>query len=231
MDIETRIITIKNNEVSEKGAAACIKSSKKVGNKNLIHIYDAVTPDEVGIHLTDHMLEWNWPWEGSVFDIATGLKKSAYRTDNPAARIACSLSHYKLWRQVAGAAKPFLILEHDALFINKLDESILSTNHQIVGLNNPLSATRKAREFMEIANSGKTHIVPVPTVDSVSVPQGLAGNSAYIIKPEGANQLIKLVKKYGLWPNDALMCKQLVKGMGVTRKFYTRVQGLPSTTT
>ena len=127
--------------------------------------------------------------------------------------------------------KPFLVLEHDAIFTDQLDETVLTTNHQIIGINNPLYATRKARDFAEIAKRANGHIVPVPTVDSVNVPQGLAGNSAYIIKPDGAKQMLKLVKDYGLWPNDALMCKQLVKGMGVTRKFYTRVQGLPSTTT
>jgi GR25 family glycosyltransferase involved in LPS biosynthesis len=63
------------------------------------------------------------------------------------------------------------------------------------------------------------------------VPQGLAGNSAYIIKPKGAEELIMAVEKYGAWPNDAIMCKQLIPNMGVTRRFYTKVQGLPSTTT
>lgn len=231
MDIEARIITIKDNKISEKGAEICIHSSKTFENDFRIDKFDAVTPDEVGVNLIDYMIEWNYPWEGEVFDIATGLKKSAYRTANPPARIACALSHYKLWRQVAGAAKPFLILEHDAVFTNQLDETVLTTNHQIIGINNPLYATRKAREFAQIAKQANGHIVPVPTIDSVNIPQGLAGNSAYIIKPDGAKQMLKLVKQYGLWPNDALMCKQLVKGMGVTRKFYTRVQGLPSTTT
>ena len=72
----------------------------------------------------------------------------------------------------------------------------------------------------------------VPYVDSDrQVPQGLAGNSAYIIKPTGANHLIGLVKEYGLWPNDAIMCRQLVTGLGVTKKFYTNTQKLKSTTT
>jgi len=54
--------------------------------------------------------------------------------------------------------------------------------------------------------------------------------SAYIIKPAGAKKLIELVKQYGLWPNDAIMCRQLVPRLGVTRKFYTNIQGLKSTT-
>jgi len=70
----------------------------------------------------------------------------------------------------------------------------------------------------------------VPDIDEFNVPQGLAGNSAYIIKPAGANNLLNAVKEHGLWPNDAIMCKQLIPRLGVTKEYYTRVQGLPSTT-
>ncbi len=225
------VIAIENNKTSQQAADACIESSKNVNNPFIIEKFNAIIPKQVDGLMSKYNLKWNYPWVGEEFDFSTGLKKSAYKTANPKNRIACALSHYMFWRQCAGAAKPFLILEHDAIFTDQLDETVLTTNHQIIGINNPLYATRKAREFAEIAKRANGHIVPVPTVDSVNVPQGLAGNSAYIIKPDGAKQMLKLVKQYGLWPNDALMCKQLVKGMGVTRKFYTRVQGLPSTTT
>ena len=43
--------------------------------------------------------------------------------------------------------------------------------------------------------------------------------------------MIEAAEKHGAWPNDALMCKQIIPNMGVTRRFYTKVQGLPSTTT
>ena len=84
---------------------------------------------------------------------------------------------------------------------------------------------------MILYKKNKKEIQPVPTIDEFNIPQGLAGNSAYIIKPSGAEKMIELVFKYGLWPNDALMCKQLVDKIGVTKTFYTRVQGLTSTTT
>ena len=70
----------------------------------------------------------------------------------------------------------------------------------------------------------------VPWIDDKSVPQGLAGNSAYIMNPIPARRLFEIMDDVGLWPNDALMCKQLIKNMGVTKTFYTRVQGLGSTT-
>ena len=59
----------------------------------------------------------------------------------------------------------------------------------------------------------------------------MAGNSAYLIKPSAAKELLEKLKETGGWPNDALMCYQLIESLGVTRNFYTRVQGLRSTTT
>ena len=70
-----------------------------------------------------------------------------------------------------------------------------------------------------------------PYVDNENVPQGLAGNSVYIIKPSGAKKMLKLVDEFGLWPNDAIMCNQLMPNLYVTRKFYTTIQNLKSTTT
>ena len=43
--------------------------------------------------------------------------------------------------------------------------------------------------------------------------------------------MLNLVKEHGLWPNDALMCRQLVPKLSVTKKFYTQIQGTRSTTT
>ena len=74
-------------------------------------------------------------------------------------------------------------------------------------------------------------IIPVPRIDNFNVPQGLAGNSAYIIKPNGAQNMEYMAKAHGAWPNDALMCHQLVANLGVTKTHYTTVQRLPSTTT
>jgi GR25 family glycosyltransferase involved in LPS biosynthesis len=68
-------------------------------------------------------------------------------------------------------------------------------------------------------------------IDEEHIPQGIAGNSAYIMKPSGAKKMLDLVAQFGLWPNDAIMCRQLVPTLGVTKTFFTGVQGLPSTTT
>lgn len=142
------------------------------------------------------------------------------------------MSHYRIWYESYEKNEPILVLEHDAEFISKLDyDYILDSKFDIIGINNPLAATRKAHQLKDLIESSGQEIMTIPDIDEFNVPQGLAGNSAYIIKPAGAKNVIEAAKEFGLWPNDALMCKQLIPNMGVTRKFYTKVQGLPSTTT
>jgi GR25 family glycosyltransferase involved in LPS biosynthesis len=177
-------------------------------------------------------LEWKYPWEGEKIDLASGLTLKSYPTEYKNRRIACAMSHYRLWYESVEKNVPILILEHDAEFIEKFDpQPILDSKYDIVGINNPLMATRRAKQFFNIVEENKEELQPVPTIDEWNIPQGLAGNSAYIIKPNGAKSVIQAVKDYGMWPNDAIMCRQLIPNMGVTKVFYTKVQGLPSTTT
>ena len=230
--MKSYVITIPNHHVSQNAANICITSSIKVENDFTVKKFNAVTPQQVKKVMKDFRVQWNYPWEGEIFDFKTGLKKKSYPTVNKEARIACALSHYTLWKESADNNETLLVMEHDAKFVKKLDvDEIEQSKYNIIGINNPLFATRKAQLFKQLVEGSSKSILPVPSIDSFDVPQGLAGNSAYVIKPRGAKDMIKLVEDHGLWPNDALMCKQLVKSLAVTKTFYTEVQGTPSTTT
>ena len=225
------IITIENHIDSEFASHTCIESSNRVGNDFNINIWNAIIPEQVNSLLIKEKIQWTYP-DVHKIDFKSGLTLHPYVTRNKNARIACGLSHYLLWKECAESNEPYLILEHDAEFVRKLDyQYILDSKYDIIGINDPRGATRKSRIFYETIIKSKTDILPPPKVDDMSVPQGLAGNSAYIIKPTGAQKVISAVKDYGLWPNDAIMCQQLIKGMGVTRNFYTKVQNMSSSTT
>jgi GR25 family glycosyltransferase involved in LPS biosynthesis len=224
-------IVIRDNSLSESGFKILNDSSKSVGNDFTIKRFDAITPDTVTQTMKESKVLWNYPWVGKEQCLQTGLRKSAYKTDNPKARVACAMSHYLLWKTCIKLDEPVMILEHDAMFIQKIDFDIADCNMLVLGINSPLGATRLAREFYTTIMNNKQWVQPVPKVDHFDIPQGLAGNSAYIIKPAGASRMLELVNQHGLWPNDALMCRQLVPRLGVTKKFYTKVQGLRSTTT
>lgn len=221
------IITLKDNQMSCDAADRC-KASVDLP----IETFDAITPNQVEKLMDDYGIKWTYPWNELKHDFASGLQLSPYKTKSKQARIACFLSHYTLWKECKESNEPMLILEHDAIFVKKPPiEKLLDSNFSIIGLNNPLGATRRAKMFYDQVKAGSEFIQSAPKIDDMSVPQGIAGNSAYIIKPNGARKLINLVKEFGAWPNDAIMCKQLVgPGLGVTKTFFTEVQRTISTT-
>ena len=237
MPITCKVITMTDNKVSMEAFGKLQDSSHSVGNDFRPEIFEATIAENAEDHLSKLLLEWNYPWEGVVTDLKTGLKKSAYPTRNRLNRIACAISHYRLWAVCVKTNKPMLIMEHDAIFIQKFryDNLLEDKHYNIIGINNPIGNTRKSHEFHKILQQSvdreNTGIVPVPTIDNFDIPQGLAGNSAYIIKPKGARMCIKAASEHGLWPNDALMCKQLIPHMGVTKAYYTNTQRVVSTTT
>ena len=147
---------------------------------------------------------------------------------NIKAKVACTLSHKRLWERCIELNEPIMILEHDTIFTRFFEP--FDFEGDILGLNDPRGATRKANIFHDKV-SAKEGVSDCPMVDYQNVPQGLAGNSAYIIKPSGAKHLLNLIEEYGLWPNDAIMCNQLCPNMlKVVYPYYTKVQGTKSTT-
>ena len=226
-------IVVKGNKLSESGYKELKDSYQKYGHEEGITVFDAIDIFKVDGYASGNGLEWNYPWEGSKIDIETGLTKTAYPTKDRRKRISCFLGHWYLWQKCLKLDEMILIVEHDTRFIKKLptDRTFKNCNYDIIGINDPSMATRKSKEYHDAILSKVDFFQPVPTIDEVHIPQGLAGNSAYVIKPAGAKRMLHLSEKYGMWPNDALMCKQLISTLGVTRNFYTRVQGLRSTTT
>jgi GR25 family glycosyltransferase involved in LPS biosynthesis len=227
--MKSYVITIKGMDVSELGFAKCKESSATVKNTFELNRFDAIVPEGVDSLLAEYNIKWNYPWQGQEIDFSTGLVKSAYVTARPKARIAAALSHYSLWKKAI--EEPIMVLEHDAYFTARFDLDISKSKGDIIGINNPLGCTRRSREFYQKIVENQSMYQPAPTIDEFNIPQGIAGNSAYIIKPAGAKKMLELVDEHGLWPNDAIMCRQLVPNLMVTRKFFTSIQNLRSTTT
>jgi len=219
-------IVLQGNTVSEDAYRRLQSSTTQT-----IMRFDAVTPDQVDGLLTMFEIQWNYPWDQPVLDIATGLNKSPYPTKNRKARIACALSHYTLWQMCSALNEPIVILEHDAIFLKDIDFNPNDAPYDVIGINDPRGATRRSADYHNKIQLSGGRFLQVPWIDDQKVPQGLAGNSAYIIKPQGAKNLKALVKGCGLWPNDAIMCRQLIPNIGVTKTYYTKVQGTRSTTT
>jgi len=225
------IITIKD-DIRSKRASDRLINSMPTNIKPIV--FDAIVPDQVDRLMKKYKLKWTWPWMGQEFDFKTGLIKSAYQTANPQKRIGCFLSHYMLWERCVKYDEPIIIHEHDSIYlsnenlpISKFEESW----YNIIGLNSPIHATRLAQAYHEVVKKSDGDIVKAPAIDDHNIPQGIAGNSSYYIKPAGAQTMIDLTKEHGCWPNDALMNRQLVSKLGQSKHYYTGVQGIESTTT
>lgn len=219
-------IVIRGNPTSENAYNTLQRSTKMK-----IDRFDAITPDDLQSNLQLFDLTWNYPWNKEENDILSGLRKIPYPTQNKNARIACAVSHYIVWEMISVVGEPVVVLEHDAMFTQELDINPYDYEYDILGINDPRGATRKSNLYHESIQKSIQAYQHTPMIDEPTIPQGLAGNSAYIMKPKGAKKMIDLVKRYGLWPNDALMCRQLIPNIGVSRRYYTKVQGTRSTTT
>jgi len=230
-----KVITIKGHEVSESASENFMTSARKHGVTDSISLFrfDAVVPTQLNTLMKEHNLKWSYPWKGSVYDMKSGMKKSAYVTNAPGKRVACFFSHYLLWKECAEKDESMFIFEHDALITDPISlEMLEESRYNIIGLNDPRGATRKSSVFHLGVQKSGSGVVPCPKVDLDHIPQGLAGNSAYYMKPAGAKKMLALVKEFGAWPNDAIMCRQLLGGkLGVLNPYCTTTQGTASTTT
>jgi len=219
-------IVMKDHEISETAFSRLQKSTKC----DIIR-FDAITGVDIKETMSILNLKWNYPWVNTERDFASGLVKQPYTTTNRNAKIGVALSHYCLWKKCAELDETIVILEHDARFIEEIDFDPADVPFDIIGINDPRGATRKSMMFHTMVQENNNKYQRPPIIDDTHVPQGIAGNSAYIIKPKGAKHMMKLMNEYGLWHNDAIMCRQLVSRLGVTRKYYTTIQKTQSTTT
>ena len=245
------IISDLNNHVSLVAVRKLLKSIELTDSYLQPSIIPATTPKTLlrdMSRLKISFSDWTYPTvpNQTIIDSKSGMKLTGYRTNDINKVIACAISHLRIWHIVAAGSVPAIILEHDALFTKQFfykDFKAQAAEFSIVGLNDPRGATRKASVYLqktidnynltsEQRDADRTAILDVPWVDdNQKAPQGIAGNSAYLITPAGARSLIERVTITGLWPNDALMCKQFFPGLKQAYPFFTTVQGVPSTTT
>ena len=219
------VITLEGHEYSGACAARCIRSAAEHGLE--VERFTAIGPDQGQAVMSQHGLKWTWAHGNTRPAVCpiTGLRQHPY--GSLAAKIGCSMSHYLLWRKCAEEGE-LLVLEHDAVFEGPLPEV---SHDGICQVNDPAGATPYGEpwsRFMRERGPGvyrKTRVMPDPLR-----PDGLAGNSAYLLKPWAAIELVHAFRRIGVWPNDATMCWQLFPYLQELYPFVTRVEQSLSTT-
>lgn len=199
------VITLANNSYSEAKAERCIRTAKEIGGLN-VQCFGAVDKEAAQITLKIHGLRWTWAKGNTADDVCpfTGLKQRPYGALLP--KMGCALSHYCLWLRCIRDEEPFLILEHDAVFDRKFEPFEF---RGICQINDPKGATPRGQWWSEQMAKRGPGVFEKTCIFPDDVPDGLAGNSAYVIKPHAAQKAVENVREIGLWPNDALMCRQL----------------------
>lgn len=212
------IITL-NNDLSKQYTQTCIDSIITTESVLDVEIFDASTPE------TLFEVNWTWPVAKKKTCPYTGMILKAYKNADIKKRIACAQSHYRLWQKCVELNETICILEHDAVFVRKFEP--FEFDGGVLALNSPVKATFMSNEYDAALAEG---INDIPYITDLSKPQGLPGNSAYIIKPWAAQELIDKQDQIGWWPNDAIMCRQIFPWLKIVKPYYTQVQDIKSTT-
>jgi len=219
------VIMLEGHEYSEAKASRCIETAAQFGLE--VQKFPAVEQDWSELVMRSKGLKWTWAKNNTAIDYCplTGLRQHPYGKLAP--KIGCSMSHYELWEWCAESNNELLILEHDAVFLRPLPEVEFNGICQI---NDPQGATPSGERWSRQMRERGPGVFSKTLVMIDAQPDGLAGNSAYLIKPWAAAELVKAFKKYGVWPNDATMCIQLFPWLQELYPFVTRVEQTMSTT-
>jgi len=209
------IITLITDEYSVRAARRCRDSA--VGIEPVL--YPAISANEARDMLERLELQWTWGRGGA------GMVHHSYG-GNDDARIGCALSHLMLWCVCYALQEPIMVLEHDAVFVREFEPFEFDS---ICMINDPKKATPRWEYWRKKMISRGPGVWQKTVIFPDERPDGLAGNSAYVIKPHAALSLVELVRKHGLWPNDAIMCRQLIPELQEHYPFITEVQAERST--
>lgn len=215
------IITLMKDVWSLSYAERCLQSIQDTESEIEATLFDATTPETI------FPVAWTWPTGKKITCSKTNLLLTPYKTYDNNKRIAAAQSHYKLWKHCVGINEPIMILEHDAIFTHKFEAPSTTLNVGAYSINDPKGATFKSKDY---SNKVKEGFNTVPWVAPENIPQGLPGHSAYVITPWAARDIIEKQDSIGWWPNDAIMCKQLCEWLYVYKPFFTKTQGVKSTT-
>jgi GR25 family glycosyltransferase involved in LPS biosynthesis len=169
--MKTYVITITDNEFSKSAADRCVASAKNFGIE--CEYFEAITPK--------HDPE------------AIAKKKNipTHAFNNVYSRylncLSAFLSHYSLWERSFKTSSEILILEHDAVFVDKIPDVSFD---RLISIGKPSYGKFNTGKFLGVN----------PLFSKPYLP----GAHAYIIKPSGAAELI-IKSKSDSGPTDVFL--------------------------
>ena len=194
--IEFYSIYLEGNERCEGLLAESIASAKSFGYK--VIPFPGVYGDEIDKQIEQEKL--------FVYERAGSKIRSK-------GVLGCFMSHYNLWKKCLTENKAIGVLEYDAVFLNKLPDQILNQFHDYCNLDitRHRFLRKGAKAYLE--NLKESNNIRVQKLEENTKAKGqnhmkymnnnhIKGAFGYIIKPSGAEKLIRATKKYGILPAD-----------------------------
>lgn len=155
------VIAIRDNELSMQAASRCILSAAMFGHE--VVVFPALTPKDKPLD--------------KMRDLGFGMPKDRLAKISHFARLECVAGHfltnYRIWQLCVAENRPYLILEHDAVFVERLPKIEFRT---IVNLGKPMRTN---------CNPQGRGLLPLQYVQ-------LPGTHAYAVHPEEAARLLRL---------------------------------------
>jgi len=189
--MKAKIITLKDNELSERIAKESIEQASKF---NLpVKYFEAVN----GFYTEQHLV-----------NLGIHPKKKM----RPGA-LGCALSHIYLWRQCVQDNEPYLILEHDGYFIEPLPDNILDRFEDVLKLDNCNPYSDSYEQDIKDKSKNQLEILDIEEDPELlgAVGQYSRGAYAYIIKPHAAAKILKWVEINGIIKADHQLGKNICK--------------------
>ena len=163
----------------------------------------------------------------------------------------CFASHYSLWKQSYETGEPLIIMEHDGYPIRNPHHLVDEVEHAChLDYHIPFNskngdASEEHFEYYDCAVYEKNDdgIEPYP-INSFYGDRSVTGSFfrhayGYILKPKGAERILKFVDEYGAFPADQCLCENAIniqrsrstyvrlnhrfKSINHQRKFTTRI--------
>ena len=182
--MRTFVITLSNNKDSVRSAEQTRRSAKKVGYKEPIEHFEAITPDQ-----WEDILPNNGNHKFHIMERLTGSEFE--RPRNIAAGFA---SHYLLWKKCIELGEPILILEHDAIFVDNIPDIEFD---RCVNFGRPSYIRPFAMVYKDYKDG--LHLLE---------QANFLGHHAYAMKPEAAKQFVADVETRELICNDIWMDRE-----------------------
>ena len=200
-DIEgTYIISIQDNEVSQKLTQQCLASCKEVGQPN-VQVFPAFDATDSKVKVQKHDLGLPIGELGSI-KVPQFLQGQAFlnflrlkRCDLLMTQIACFLSHYSLWCMSLDKDKPIVILEHDAVMVKPYLRHHYINNIVYLGGSEQIEGTLRCNDT-----------IPPHASDQQGLDRFICRAHAYAIDPIMAKNLVSYAINHGIITTaDAMM--------------------------